>query len=105
MQKFLSKIREQINKIHNFFQINPHKHWKFVVSVFFVFVFVLVLFSLYLLYEIKNDQIFQVKKEQQETKTLLKESLLKNTIREFEIKAKEETDIKNGIYTYSDPSL
>jgi hypothetical protein len=105
MNNFSIKIKNIFKSIDNFFKINPHKHWIFLLYVFFIIVSLSLLLSFYLLYEIKNENIFQVKIEQEEQQSLLKENLLKRTIDIYNKKAQKEVDIKNNLSTYIDPSL
>lgn len=104
MNTFLIKIKNLPRVVHNFFKINPHRHWMVLLYIFFGLVLFLILFSFYLLYEIKTEQIFQVSVIQEKI-SLLKEDLLEKTIESFDNKAKREVDIKNNPPVYSDPSL
>jgi hypothetical protein len=85
--------------------INPHKHWIKLLYGFFIIVACLVLFSLYLLYQIKNDHIFQVKPTLEKNNTLLKEDLLKKVNDSFDQKAQKESELKTNPPSYPDPSL
>ncbi|HAE36945.1 MAG: hypothetical protein UR85_C0002G0006 [Candidatus Nomurabacteria bacterium GW2011_GWF2_35_66] len=105
MNTFLLKIKNQIKRIKNFFIINPHKHWMFLVYIFFISILILILFSFYLLYMIKSEKIFQVKTEQSEKHVLLNEDLLKKTTDLYDSKAKKEAEIKNSLPPYKDPSI
>jgi len=105
MNNYILKIKNVLNKIHDFFKINPHKHWVFLLYVFFILTSVLILFSFYLLYQIKNENVFQVKVEPDEKLNLLKEDLLKKVLSEAERKEAVTNDIKNNIIQYKDPSL
>lgn len=105
MIKFLTKFKEQSSMIHVSSKINPHKHWMVLIKVFFVIVFLLIVFSLYLLYQIKNEQIFQAKPVSGGQSSLLKENLLKSVTDSFNQKAKKEAELKGNIQPYSDPSL
>lgn len=105
MNNYISKIKNVINKIQNFFRINPHKHWVLLLYVFFILTAILILFSFYLLYQIKNENVFQVKVEKDEKQNLLKEDLLKKVLSEAERKESKTNDIKNNIIQYKDPSL
>ncbi len=105
MNNFLLKIKNTLKAIDDFFKINPHKQWVFLLYIFFISISILTLFSFYFLYEIKNEKIFQVKVEQEGKQSLLKEDLLKRTIDLFDKKAQKEAEIKNNLSTYRDPSL
>ena len=105
MDNFLAKIKDKFRTFKQFFNINPHKHWNFLIYMFLSLILVLILFSLYFLYEIKNGQIFQVTQGQQENHILLKDALLKSTINSFDSKAEKVLDTKTNFNPYSDPSL
>lgn len=99
------KINKALKSFHDFFNINPHKHWKALLYISFYLVVLLIIFSLYLLYQIKVDKIFQVKIDKQENQTLLNEDLLKKTRDLYERKAKAEENTKNNPSLYKDPSI
>jgi len=105
MKNILIKINNQIKIISNFFKINPHKHWSLLLYIFLILAFLLILFSFYLLYEIKNEQIFQVTIGQKQNTILLNEKLLRNTTELYEQKASKVSNAKNSTSLYSDPSL
>ncbi len=85
--------------------MNPHKHWAFLLYFFSVIVVLLIIFSLYLLYEIKNEQIFQVKVNTEPKGTILKETALKRIIGNFDEKAIKEQKIIDSAPVYKDPSI
>lgn len=99
------KIKYILKSINNFFKINPHKHWVFLLYVFFISISILMLFSFYFIYEIKNEKIFQAKVEQEAEQSLLKVDLLKKTTDLFNKKALKQQEINNNLSPYSDPSL
>lgn len=105
MNNFLIKIKKLPQIIINFFKINPHKHWMVLLYIFLISILILISISLYLLYEIKNEQIFQVTVEQNNNQTLLKEDLLKKTTDTYNTKAKRLIEMKNNFSSYNDPSL
>jgi hypothetical protein len=84
---------------------NPHKHWKVLLWAFSVVASILVIFSLYLLYQIKNEQIFQVRPTLGENSTLLKEKLIKSVSEVFDQKASKENALKANPPSYQDPSI
>lgn len=105
MNNFTEKIKKVLQILKNFFNINPHKHWNFLLYVFLSLVSILILFSFYLLFKIKNEQIFQVTAIQQENPILLKESALKATTELYNNKTKNVNEINNKPSVYGDPSL
>lgn len=96
----ITKIKNLLKIIHDFFKINPHKHWNAFLYFFFSLTLFSILFSIYLLYQIKNENIFQVKKEEQNIPVLLNESLLKSTKILYDKKAKRALEIKNNPSSY-----
>ena len=105
MNDFLVKVKSLLNNFINFFKINPHKHWAFLLGIFFTLSSILILFSLYLLYQIKNDQIFQVKVVSEEKKSLLDESLLKKNTDINKLKEDKILELNNNPFPYKDPSF
>jgi|GEM_PF-4801219 len=98
------KFKGLICCIKNIFKINPYKNWKFLLSIFFILIFILILFSLFLIYKIKKGQIFQVTIEQIDKKSLLDENLLKKTT-EYQNRKIEKLNSINSSLIYKDPSL
>jgi type IV secretory pathway component VirB8 len=105
MNIFLIKINRLMKLIKGFFKINPHKHWIFMLYLFFTLVSVLILFSIYLLYKIKEEQVFQVDLNQNNTQSLLKDDLLKKITDLQDIKAQKIQDTINNPSLYKDPSI
>lgn len=105
MRNFINKIKNIGKAFNNFLKINPHKHWSYLLHVFFVLIFIAILFSIYFLYQIKNEKIFQVKVKEVEKQNLLKEDLLKKTVDFYDAKMKKESEIKNTPAPYKDPSI
>ncbi|MFA6355185.1 MAG: hypothetical protein WCW65_02045 [Candidatus Paceibacterota bacterium] len=98
----ITRIKNLLKIIHNFFKINPHKHWNAFLYFFFILVSFSILFSIYLLYQIKSENIFQVKAKEQAGPVLLNESLLKSTLNLQEKKANEVLKIKNNTSLYTE---
>ncbi len=105
MKSFFLKIKKILRNINNFFNINPHKHWAFLLYFFSILSLLLIIFSLFILYEIKNEQIFQVKIETKSNGNVLKETSLKRIISNFEEKAIKEQRIIENPPVYKDPSI
>lgn len=105
MDTFLIKIKNISKKFNNFLEINPHRHWNALLYLFFITTLLLILFSLYLLYKIKNEEIFQITAEQQNMPTLLKVDLLKNINNLSDKKIKRTLELNNNAHVYNDPSL
>lgn len=107
MDKLLSKlnITPKHDKHKKRLLTNPHKDWIVILKVCSIMVLSLVVFNLYLLYQIKNEQVFQVTQASEIKSNPIKEKLL-NTIKDsFDKKEKKITDIKATPVSYPDPSL
>lgn len=85
--------------------LNPHKHWSVLLKIFFGVVSLLVFFSLFLLYQIKNDNIFQATPTIQDNNIMVKEDILKKVEDFFSEKSQKEKEIKENPPVYRDPSL
>lgn len=105
MNNFLIKINKIKKSVHDFFKVSPHKHWTVLMVLFLSLIFILILLSLYFLYEIKNEKIFQIKTDQKPKQTLLKEKLLKNTTEFYDDRAKNTEDINSKGIPYKDPGI
>ncbi len=103
IQKIKNKFQKQNIEVSNV--INPHRHWILLVRSFFVIIVLLILLALFILYKIKNEQIFQVESTNKEPPSLLKDKLLKDVINSFDIKAKKESELKTNPPVYRDPSI
>ncbi|HEY5588927.1 MAG TPA: hypothetical protein VIK86_08235 [Candidatus Paceibacterota bacterium] len=102
MKESLLKIK---NKIISFKKINPHNHWNILLYIFFAIIIVLVIFSLYLLIDLRNQQSLQMTPGFVETPSLMNEKLLNKVTESFSIKALKEKAIKDGVTSYKDPSI
>jgi len=105
MIKFLSKLKNGSINIKSSQSINPHKHWMMLLSVFFILVSLLIVSSLYLLYQVRNEKISPTKATSGDKAVLLKENLLKSLTGSFENKEKNTTELINNPQAYPDPSL
>ncbi len=85
--------------------INPHKHWIIALWVFLAVIVCLIFLSFYVLFRIKNEEIFQASPTLNITSTPLRDDALKNVTATFDAKAKKESDLKTNPPTYKDPSL
>ena len=105
MKEFLLKIKNKIKKFVPFKKISSHLHWKNLLYMFFVIITILIIFSFYLLYEIKNQQIFQVTPPTTGLSSLINEKLLNKVTESFDNKLIKEKEIKNSLTSYKDPSI
>jgi hypothetical protein len=85
--------------------MNPHIYWRNLLYVFFVIIIILISFSVYILFEIKNQQIFQITQKSTEAPSLMNEKLFDKVTKSFDSKAAIEKGVVDGITIYKDPSL
>lgn len=105
MKNFLTTIKNKVQKSFSFKKISPHDHWKFLLYSFFIAVIILIIFSFYFLYKIKNKQIFQTAMKPEAQPVLLNEKLLNKITESFDFKLIKEKEIKDGLKFYKDPSI
>lgn len=105
MKESLIKIKNKIKGFTPFKKISPHIHWRNLLYVFFVIMIVLIVFSFYLLYQIKNQQIFQVTSSSTGLSSLINEKLLEKVNESFGVKLIKTKEIEDGLTTYKDPSV
>lgn len=101
----LKNFKNYFRFIYNLGYKNPHKHWLLILRIFsFIFIAMLV-FSFYLLYKLKNEEIFKLTIKRQEKISTLNEKLLKDVTSEFDKKSQNTEMIKSQPAVYKDPSL
>lgn len=105
MNDFFNKTRNKIIKFISFDEINPHEHWKYLINIFFILIFILILLSFYLMYQIKNQQIYQVIPTEEEKVVTVNEKLLEEVKQSFADKSIIQNETKEGLKSYKDPSL
>lgn len=105
MKEYLIKIKNKLKDFTPFKKVNPHVHWNNLLYVFFTIIILLIIFSFYLLSEIKNQQIFQITSPSAELSSLINEKLLNSVNESFDIKLIKEKEIKEGQVIYRDPSI
>jgi len=105
MDKSLLKIKNKIKSAISFNKINPHNHWKNLLCIFSVIIILLIIFSLFFLYKIKNQQIFQIHPQTNGASNLVDDKLLERVNESFNTKLIKSKGIENGDYFYKDPSI
>lgn len=107
MQEFFNKIKKYFTKQKSFRKkpINPHKHWAIILSVFFISVIALVIFSLFLLYEIKNDKFSQTVRSESVSKSAINQTLFDKVMADFNHKSQRLEELKTTPEVIKDPSL
>jgi hypothetical protein len=104
MNESLIKIKNKIKSFVSFKNVNPHVYWTNLLRVFFISTLILVSFSFYLLYEIKNQQIFQIIPKTTSASALINDKLFIKITESFNFKLNNEKKIKEGTILYKDPS-
>lgn len=84
---------------------DPHRHWVIILRICFVMIFGLIVFNLYLLYQIKHEQVFQVAEVSEVKGSPIKEKLLNAVNASFAEKEKKTAEFKTSPLSYPDPSL
>ena len=105
MKKSSLKIKDKLKNLINFKNPNPHIYWRFLLHLYFIVFIVLVIFSFYLLHEIRNQQIFQTKTTEKELPSLINEKLLNKVSEYFNNKSLKQKETIENPNTYKDPSL
>lgn len=105
MKLSFKNIQNQIKKFFSFKKINPHNHWRKLLTIFLVLIFILIIFSFYLLYRIKNQKIFQIEPKSDKSAVLINEKLLEKINDSFDQKETKTKEIKDGLKSFKDPSI
>lgn len=105
MNNLLSKVKNRVKGLHKSRFINPQTHWELLVKTFLIFALLLIIFSFYFLYKIKNEQIFNITPSSSDTPlNLVKENLLEKVNKSFEEKKLKSKEIKKKDILFLDPS-
>lgn len=105
MKKLLSKINDKLKSLIPFRKVNPHVYWNSLLYIFCITIVLLILFSLYMLYDIKNQQALQIDPATSTTLSLINEKLLEKVNASFDSNLAKEKAIQNNLNSYKDPSL
>jgi len=106
MDNFIKKFRNRIKGLHKSRLVNPHVHWAILIRFSLTISFFLIIFGFYLLYKVKNEQIFQFEPTLSENSpSLIKEDLLEKVNEEFKKKELRSLDVNNGVISFPDPSF
>jgi hypothetical protein len=84
--------------------INSHKHWIVLIKIFLAISLLLILLAFYVLYKIKNEQIFQVISNEEETPVIVNEKLLNEFNEALLNKETRKKEIEEGNTVLPDPS-
>jgi len=99
------KIKNKLKIQINFKNPNPHVYWKVLLYLYFIIFIFLIIFSFYLLFKIKNQQIFQTKTLTNELPSLINEKLLGKVNNYFDNKTLKQKEVLENPLIYKDPSL
>jgi hypothetical protein len=105
MKELLSKIKNKIKRGIAPKKTNPHIYWKNILYVFSFIVIILIIFSLYLMFRIKEQQIFQITPSVKDQPSLINEKLLKRVNEFFDYKQLKQKETLENPIIYKDPSL
>lgn len=104
MNNFLLKLKIPNKNDSKYRTINPHKHWVYILYIFFVLLLCIIVFSLYLLFEIKNEQIFKDENHTKVEKSFIKEKTLKKVNESFDQKSQRTLNLNIEPIKIEDPS-
>lgn len=85
--------------------IKPHHGWRNLVWVTIFSGLVLIVFSLYLFTQIKNDNLFKVDDVEEVQPETIKEELLTKILKSFEEKEENTNKILSNEVVFKDPSF
>jgi len=105
MINFFKKNKYKVKKADFSLRVNPHKHWKFLLKMFYFSSVVLIAFGLFIFYRINSEQIKEIEKVEPTRKNIIKEKLLEEMIILFEEKNIKIENIKNSSFELKDPSI
>lgn len=105
MNKFLKKIEFKKNKTTKKVGVmNPHRYWSVMIKSFLILISLFILLGFYVLFKIKNEQIFQITPDKEVTPVLINEKLLDNFNTVLRDKENRTLEINKGQTNFSDPS-
>jgi hypothetical protein len=105
MINLFKKNNKKYKMIHKFKFMNPNKHWLFLVKTFIIMSVGLIIFSLYLLFIVSDDNSFQSANNQSKNPPVfVEEGLLEKVRDSIKEKNTERQDIESGIIYFVDPS-
>ena len=102
-KKIFSKKRNA--KLSHKACINPHRGWRNLVWFAIFYGFMLIVFSMYLYFQIKNDNIFNVKQSDETKSEIIKQDILEKILNDFKEKENMSTQILEGNIKFIDPSI
>jgi hypothetical protein len=104
MMHTLSNFKNQFKRFRLFIDnMNPHMQWMALLRFFFVVCFCLIAASFYLLYQIKSEQIFQIKKASVSTNTV-NQTLYQTVTKALQARLQAQNAVRTSA-DVADPSL
>lgn len=104
MNNLLSKFLNKKRISHKIKRTDPYKNWITLLKVLLTAIFILIVFSLYLLLEIKKDQMFKIETDPANLPSVLDENLLDKITKKFKQREVISESIKLNEELYVDPS-
>ncbi len=101
-KKTFSKKKVFNTKDQNY--INPHRGWRNLIWVSTFLGLLLIVFSLYLFFQIKKDQLFNIEKVEEVKTEVINQKSLERIVNAFEQKGKNREKILNKEINFKDPS-
>lgn len=98
MKESFEKTKIKIIRYLSFKKVNPHVHWRNLLYLFILAAFFLIIFSFYLMSQIKNQQIFQITSSTTTQPSLINEKLYNKVIESFKPHSLD-------LSSYQDPSI
>ncbi len=105
MNSFFTHFKQAKKSSHVMHELNPHRQWIILVRASIFVGFGLVAMSIYFLFQIRNDQVFQFSRSRTVKTQAVNEKALKKTTDLFEEKARIHEDLIKNAPVYRDPSI
>ncbi len=105
MNTFFSHSLSKQIRSHIVKRTNPHHHWNILLSVFACVGCALFVFSLYLLFQIKNDTVFREGTVAPTETQSVDVNILEKVTNIFDFKKTRHESVKINPTVFSDPSI
>jgi hypothetical protein len=104
MDTFFAKFKKSFNNtVSKKRNLNPHHYWMLLLRIFFIISIILIVFSFYLLFKIKKEEIFSINPQAEGKPIIVREDLLKKTTEQFDAKSKKTDELIAQPLSYPDP--
>jgi hypothetical protein len=98
-----SKIKNKFRRMFTT-HINPHRYWILLLRMFLIACILLTVGDFYLLYQIKTEQIFQIKKTS-DSAGMINAALLQSVQDSLNQKAQTQATVQQNPPMFQDPSM